>query len=211
MAFNNYGELKNELSQTLFHQRFIARYDAFTQMFEAVANARLRVLPMETMVPLTTVNGDVELPADYLQWRTVRPTLPASSDAVTFHRPYDEIDYVHPAYLPPIGRGFTRLFTIEGNTFKVRPVDDRVGAYELHYYQKIPTLIGSDLNTNWLLQEYPDIYLFGLMLQASANGRNVEMSQLYKAWRDEIFAEIKQRYALTTGATSATVRTAEYM
>jgi len=211
MAFNNYGELKNEVSQTLFHQRFIARYDAFTQMFEADANARLRVLPMETMVPLTTINGDAALPADYLQWRTVRPTLPSLPDALTFHPPYDELDYVHPAYLPPVGRGFNRLFTIEGNAFKARPVDDRVGAYELHYYQKIPTLIGSDINSNWLLQEYPNVYLFGLMLQASANQRNTEMAQLYKAWRDEIFAEIKQRYALTTGVTSATVRTAEYL
>jgi hypothetical protein len=211
MAFENYGELKNELSQTLFHQRFVARYDAFTQMFEAVANARLRVLPMETTALLTTVNGDVALPADYLQWRTVRPTLAAPTDALTFHPPYDELEYVHPAYLPPVGRGFNRLFTIEGNTFKVRPVDDRPDAYELHYYQKIPTLVGADLNTNWLLQEYPDIYLFGLMLQASANQRNSEMAQLYKAWRDEIFVEIKQRYALTTGATSAQVRTAEYL
>jgi hypothetical protein len=211
MAFENYGELKSELSQTLFHQRFVARYDAFTQMFEAVANARLRVLPMETMALLTTVNGDVALPADYLQWRTVRPTLPSPPDTLTFHPPYDELEYVHPAYLPPVGRGFNRLFTIEGNIFKVRPVDDRVEAYELHYYQKIPTLVGGDLKTNWLLQEYPDIYLFGLMLQASANGRNAEMAQLYKAWRDEIFVEIKQRYALTTGATSATVRTAEYL
>jgi hypothetical protein len=33
---------------------------------------------------------------------------------------------------------------------------------------------------------------------------------LYKARRDEIFAEITQLSALTTGATSQSVRTAEY-
>ena len=207
---SNYGELKNELSDLLFNQRFIARYDRFTRFFEADANSRLRVLPMETTALLTTVNGDVALPTDYLLWRSVRPTFPASPPVPTFHPPYDELDYVHPAYLPPVGRGYDRLFTIEGNTFKVRPVDDRVGAYELHYYQKIPTLVGADSNSNWLLTEYPNAYLFGLMVEAASDGRNAEMAQLYKARRDEVFAQIIQRYALTTGASSPSVRTAEY-
>ena len=207
---SNYGELKAELSDLLFNQRFIARYDRFTRSFEADANSRLRVLPMEASVLLTTVGGDVALPADYLLWRTVRPTLPGSPPVPTFHPPYDELDYVHPAYLPPVGRGFDRLFTIEGNTFKVRPVDDRTGAYDFHYYQKIPTLVGNNSNSNWLLTEYPNVYLFGLMVEAAGDGRNLEMAQLYKARRDEVFAEIIQRYALTTGASSPSVRTAEY-
>lgn len=211
MPFSNYGELKSELSETLFHQRFLARYDSFTKLFEASANSRLRVLPMEAVVLLTTTLGEVALPTDYITWRTVRPTFATSSPVTPIFRPpFDEIDYVHPAYLPPVGRGFDRLFTIEGNTFKARPVDDRVGAYEFHYYRKLPTLIGNDLNTNWLLTEYPNAYLFGLMTEAVANGRNLEMAQLEKARRDEVFQEIIQRYALTTGATSATVRTAEY-
>ena len=199
---SNYGELKSELSDLLFNQRFIARYDRFTRSFETDANSRLRVLPMETSVPLTTVNGDVALPADYLTWRTVKPTT----------TPYiDELDYVHPAYLP--ATQYNRrppLFTIVGSTFKARPVDDRAGAYELHYYAKIPTLVGSNTNTNWLLTEYPNVYLFGLMVEAASDGRNVEMAQLYKARRDEVFQEIIQRYALTTGATSPTVRTGTY-
>ena len=112
-------------------------------------------------------HGDVALPADYLTWRTVRPTLPRSP-VRRLPPPFDELDYVHPAYLPPVQHnGFRPLFTIEGNTFKVRPVDDRAGAYEFHYYQKIPTLVGTDLNTNWLLTEYPNAYLFGLMVEAA--------------------------------------------
>jgi len=124
--------------------------------------------------------------------------------------PYKELEYVHPAYLPPVGRGFDRLFTIEGNTFKVRPVDDRADAYELHYYGKVPTVVGANTTTNWLLTEYPNAYLFGVMTELAAVQRNAEMAQLYKARRDETFQEIIQRYAMTTGATSAKVRTAEY-
>jgi hypothetical protein len=211
MAISTYGDLKAELSAYMFHQRFVARYDNCTGNFERAANRRLRVRPMEATVLLTTVNGDVNLPDDYLVWRTVRPIFAAGSpDALMLHPPYDEIDYVHPAYLPPVGRGYDRLFTIEGNTFKVRPVDDRTGAFEFHYYRKIPTITGNDGNSNWLLQEYPDVYLFGLLTELAALGRNAEMAQLYKARRDEVFAEIIQLSALTTGATSPQVRTGEY-
>lgn len=204
MAFNSYGELKAELTRELFHQRFLADYDKFTTLFEASANARLRVRPMEHAVSLSTVGGEVALPADYILWRTIRPT------ASTRPPYYDELEYVHPAYLPRTSViGYPALFTIEGNTLKTRPVDD-VNAFEFHYYRKIPTLTGSDANTNWLLAAHPNAYLFGLVTEAAAHGRNAEMAQLYKARRDEIFAEIIQVTALTTGATSPSVRTAEY-
>ena len=170
MSISNYGELKQKLSRYLFNQRFLADYDDYTTMFEADANSRLRVLPMEASVLLTTVSGDVALPADYLLWRTVRPTLTATPGP-TFHQPFAELDYVHPAYLPPVGRGYNHLFTIEGNTFKARPVDDRTGAYEFHYYQKVPTLVDAttgNLATNWLLTEYPNAYLFGVITELAA-------------------------------------------
>jgi hypothetical protein len=205
MAFANYGQLKAEINDKLFHQRFLSNYDSFTTTFERAANRRLRVRQMEAVATLTTTNGEVALPADYLVWRTIRP------NAVT-RWPWDELEYVHPAYFPPIsvtlGR-IPRLFTIEGGQFKTRPIDD-VNPYEFHYYRAIPSLVGDNANNNWLLTEYSDAYLFGMLTEASAHGRNLEMAQLYKARRDETFQEIIQRYAMTTGATSAKVRTAEY-
>jgi hypothetical protein len=206
MAFSNYGDLKTELSAKLFHSRFLAQYDGFTQLFEASANARLRVRQMEAVASLTTSSGEVALPTDYLLWRTILPTT------ITTYPWREELEYVHPAFLPATTgtAGYPpRLFTIEGNTLKIRPIDD-VNAYEFHYYRKIPTLIGDNSNTNWLLGAYPNAYLFGLMTEAMAHGRNAEGAQLYKARRDEIFAEITQLSALTTGATSQSVRTAEY-
>ena len=212
MAISNYGELKSELSAYLFHQRLANRYDNCTGLFETAVNSRLRVLPMEAVALLTTVSGSVALPTDYITWRTVRPIYAHGSPVTpTWRPPFTELEYVHPAYLPPVGRGIDQLFTIEGNTFKARPANDTADAYEFHYYQKIPKLAGSDTNTNWLLTEYPNAYLFGVITELAAIMRNAEMAQLYKARRDETFQEIIQRYALTTGATSPTVRTAEYI
>ena len=211
---SNYGELKTELSGELFHSRLVARYDQYTKRFEADANAVLRMRQQEASVLLTTVGGEVNLPTDYLVWRTVLPkyqnAAPAQGGWVLTNPRLAELDYVHPAYLPPIGYGRDRVFTIEGTKFKVRPVDDRAQAFELHYYQKLPTITGNDANTNWLLTEYPNAYLFGLMTEAMTSQRNLEAATLYKQRRDEVLAEAKKLSSLTTGATSPHMRSAEY-
>ena len=207
---SNYSELKSELSAYLFHQRLANRYDNCTRMFEAAANRRLRVYPMEAVDLLTTVNGVTALPSEYLAWRTV---------LWTGRTPFAELDYVHPAYLQStyveLEHGNPKLFTIEGTgnnatspNVKIRPVNDTANAYEFHYYHRIPSIV--DNARNWLLDSWPDAYLFGVLTELSAVQRNAEMAQLYKARRDETFAEIIQLSALTTGATSSKVRTAEY-
>jgi len=202
MAISNYGELKAELSAYLFHQRLANRYDNCTQLFETSANSRLRVLPMEASTLLTTASGTVALPSDYITWRTVK--YPSRRD-------YGELDYVHPAYLPSVQLNRRPpVFTIEGSNFITRAIDDAAGAWEFHYYQKIPTLVGANAATNWLIAEYPNAYLFGVLTELFAAQRTAEAAQLYKARRDETFQEIIQRYAMTTGATSPAVRTAEY-
>jgi hypothetical protein len=199
MAYADYGALKAALSTTLFHQRFVADYDNATVQFEASANRRLRVRQMEASASLTTINGEVALPTDYLLWRTVLPAAYPGDD---------ELDYVHPAYLEQAGD--RKVFTIEGTKFKARPIDDTTDAYEFHYYQKIPTLTTSDTTSNWLLAAYPDLYKFGVLVELFGLGRNVDGAQLYKARRDEVLAEIIQLSALTTGASSPAARASEY-
>jgi hypothetical protein len=194
----NYGDLKAELTAYLTHARYAPRYDRATKFFENVVNRRLRVLPMQTVAMLTTLNGQVALPADYILWR-----------AVLYNDDPDQpLDYVHPAHLK---QRTTKLFTIEGDTFKTNPVDDTVGIYGFHYFQKIPTIIGGELDTNWLLDRHSDAYLFGVLTELFAFARNVEAATLWKQRRDEVFQEIITAYALSTGADSSTVReTAEY-
>lgn len=212
-VISNYGTLKAELSAYLFHQRLANRYDSCVNLFEIAANTRLRVRQMETQTFLQTdIAGNVALPADYLVWRTVlqdNPSIPAAPGRQI------ELDYVHPAYLKSTNierAGRPKLFTIEGPTLIVRPPDVNA-VINIHYYGKIPSIVVSpvsDAADNWLILEYPNAYLYGVLTELSAAQRNAEMAQLYKSRRDEAFQEITQLSALTTGATSPQVRTAEY-
>lgn len=196
MLITNFGDLKAKLSSYMFHSRQAPDYDLMTSNFERAANRRLRVRQQEAASTLTTVDGVADLPADYLLWRTI----------IWGTDPDDELEYVHPAFLGKT-QPRKKLFTIEGNKFKTNPVDDTADKYQFHYYQKIPTITGTnDLATNWLLDEYPDAYEYGCVFELAAIGRNLEMAQLYKQRRDEVLTEIIYLSSLTTGATSSAVR-----
>ena len=145
----------------------------------------------EAATALTPSSGAAALPADYLAWRRVTWT----------GSPRVELQYVHPSYLqaayPSTPSARPRVFTIEGSTLKIRPVD--ATALEFDYFQKIPAL-SDGAATNWLLALHPDLYLFGALVEAEMFGVNDERAPLWKARRDEIFDEIEKLSNKTRGA-----------
>ena len=191
MAITTYAELQTAIGNWLDHSLFSARSPEFIALFEAGANRRLRVRQMETSTNLTPSSGSATLPTDYLSWRRVTWT---GSERV-------ELQYVHPSYLqaayPTSPSDTPRIFTIEGSTLKVRPVD--ATAVEFDYFQKVPAL--TDVaTTNWLLTAHPDLYLFGSLVEAEMFGVNDERAAGWLARRDEIFDEIEKLSNKTRGA-----------
>ena len=197
MSITSYAELQAAIGNWLDHSLFTARIPEFIALFEACANRRLRVRQQETTTNLTPdVNGNATLHADYLALRRVTWT----------GSPRVELQYVHPSYLqaayPSTPADVPRIFTIEGSTLKVRPLDQT--ALEISYFQKIPALATTD--PNWLLTAHPDLYLFGSMVEAEAFGVNDERAPLWKARRDEIFDEIDKLNNKTRGGDPGAAR-----
>jgi hypothetical protein len=193
MSIATYAELRTAVENWLDHTLFTARVPEFIALFEAAANRRLRVRQQEASSALTPSFGTAALPNDYLAWRRVTWT----------GAPRVELQYVHPSYLqaayPSSPADVPRIFTIEGSTLKVRPVDG--AALEFDYFQKIPALSsGADSGTNWLLAAHPDLYLFGALVEAEMFGVNDERAPVWKARRDEIFDEIEKLSNKTRGA-----------
>jgi hypothetical protein len=191
MSITTYSELESAIEAWLDHTLFTARVPDFIALFEAAANRRLRVRQMETIAPLTPSSGAAALPSDYLAWRRVTWT----------GSPRVELEYVHPSWLqaayPTAPADVPRVFSIEGSTLKVRPVDDT--ALEFDYYAKVPAL-SDGAPTNWLLAAHPDLYLFGSLVEAEMFGVNDERAPSWKARRDEIFDEIERLSNKSRGA-----------
>jgi hypothetical protein len=195
MALSTYADLKGAIANWLARDDLSPYLDDFVTLFEAAANRRLRVRQMETSANLTPSNGAISLPADYLAWR--RLTWTGSTRR--------ELEYVHPSYLqaayPTTPTNLPNVFTIEGPTLKIRPVDGT--ALELDYWQKIPPLSSG---VNWLYGAHPDLYLFGSLVEAEAFNRNVDSGGVWKARRDELFDEIEALSRSTIASAAIRVR-----
>jgi hypothetical protein len=191
MSITTYAQLQSAIASWLARSDLTATIPDFITLFEAAANRRLRVRQMEATASLTPASGAAALPADYLAWRRLTWT---GSNRV-------ELAYVEPSYLqaayPSSPSDTPRIFTIEGASLKIRPVDGT--ALEFLYYQKIPPLADGN-PANWLLTAHPDLYLFGALAEAQMFAVDPDKAALWKGRRDELFEEINLLSNKTRGA-----------
>jgi len=190
VSITNYTELQSAIAAWMIRSDLTSVIPDFIALFEATANRRLRVRQQETATSLTPSSGTATLPTDYLAWR--RMTWNGATAR--------ELEYVHPTYLramyPTAPSDIPRMWTVEGSSVLVRPVDDT--ALSFLYYAKVPALSGS-ATTNWLLTAHPDLYLFGSLVEAQAYVIDPEKAALWKLRRDELFDEIVRLDAKTQG------------
>lgn len=83
------------------------------------------------------------------------------------------------AALPP---DLLELIAIGGRgpaEFQVGPLTismpGRAGDYPGQYYARLPSITCNPTATNWLLQRYPTIYLYGVAVQAARHLRDTEL------------------------------------
>jgi hypothetical protein len=203
MALDTYANLQDALNGWRSDTLFTTRIPDFITLFEAQANRVLRTSFQETTSSLTPSSGTASLPADYLLWRRLTWT----------GDPYNELEYVQPSYFQAtyptsISSGNSTnvpgIFTIEGSTIRIKPVDSANTALTLDYYAKIPALSVTN-TTNWLLTSHPDIYLFGALCEAELFGMNDERAPMWKARRDEGIEQLQRLSTRSKGVGGARV------
>jgi hypothetical protein len=85
--------------------------------------------------------------------------------------------------------GRPKLYAITGGQIEVWPSPDTSYTGELYYYAKINSLSDA-VSTNWVLQYYPDAYLYGSLIHSapylSDDQRTTVWAALYKSATDGI-------------------------
>jgi hypothetical protein len=141
----------------------------FVVLFESNVNTEgaLRTQFNRTSVSLPTVAGQnyVSTPSDYLGVDTM--VLTKSGGGFETLKPYGSpfqmyTDYPNAAVTTGQPKGFVNLVS----KLELAPTPDAVYANTLYYYQKVPPLVTN--TTNWLMTNFPQIYLFGTLLAAEA-------------------------------------------
>lgn len=167
MSITTYAELQTAIASWLNRAgdtTITTPATDFIDLFESKVLRKLRVRQMEARDTATLTAG------------TATIALPTSPDAFLEMRnlklntnPVTQLQYVTPNQLYSTWLGSTsgtpKVFTVSDSAIIFGPTPDSAYTVEMWFYQ-FDALSGSN-TTNWLLTDFPDIYLYGSLVEAS--------------------------------------------
>lgn len=160
MAITSYATLQTELSNYTHRTDLSAEYDTWIGLVESELNLELRTRQQIIATTLSATTNTVALPADFLQMRNLE--LATS--------PIEPLRFVtseqRDLYDRQASTGKPRLYDIVGSNLILSPTPDQTYTLNIEYYAKIPALPTNA--TNWLITNFPHVYLYGCLAQAGA-------------------------------------------
>jgi hypothetical protein len=177
MAITTYAQLKTATANWLDRTDLTDRIPEFIELAEANFNRVIRQPDMITKNDSYSIAGQyTTLPTDTLE--IIRIVVDAD--------PVITLEYLTPEELSErratlSGTGKPYFFTIIGgssNQLEVLRSPDQTYTSSIVYYTRIAALV-NDSDTNWLLTDHPDIYLFGTLVEAEPYLKNDERVALW--------------------------------
>lgn len=170
-----------------------ANVDNYILLVESRINRKLKVSDMSarSVVDLTTTDPDQEyfqLPDDFGGLRDIEVNVDGGSRR--------SATYVNPEQMNSltsnqnISNASTAkiYYSIVARQIQIFPAQQN-GFLEIIYYQRIMNLNSTDPN-NWISDEFPDVYIHGIVQEISAFVKDGDAFKIWKARFDEALDEI---------------------
>lgn len=164
MSISTYSELQTAVANWLEDSNLTSRIPEFISLAEAMLNRKLRLLHQEVEATSNYDPSDAsrypDLPTNYIELFDIRIKATGEDDAYYIPLRYIAPDRIYEKYHQTAGKPV--WYTIR-NAIELDRLPDVVYVLRMHYLKRWD--IANDL-TNWLLTNYPDIYLYSTLLQA---------------------------------------------
>lgn len=187
MPITSYTELKAAIANWQHRTvgSFTARIPEFVALFEASANAtlRLRENEIETGLTATPSSSFIALPADHQA--PVSLKLAATPRRLVFKTP-DRLPW-HPSPGP------SERWTVKDSRLQTERDADQAYAYTFRYHRTFA--LSETAVTNALLARYPNLYLYGSLLEAAPYVRDLGLIGLWQARYDRASGELERAEA----------------
>jgi len=159
MAITTYDELKASIAKWLNRDDLTAVIPDFIALAEAQIARDIRHWRQEKRVT-TSVNEQYEnLPNDWLEMIQIQLTAGGSLQAISASELQGRKEVSLTANKP-------KYYRLTSDQIELYPAPDQPYEASMQYYARVPAL--SDAETfNWILTEYPDIYLYGSLVHAA--------------------------------------------
>jgi len=181
MAITNYTNLQSTIADYLNRSDLTSIIPVFVQLAEAQMNRDIRHYEMEARSTGVQDAGDeyMQVPSTWLenirahvQGTGTTPLDLISRAAMADKRAGAEDMAGRPEY-----------YCMADGQFQLYPTPDSEYTIELLFYEKIPDLASN--STNWLLEEAPDVYLYGSLIHSAPylqeDERAMVWAQMYAA------------------------------
>ena len=176
MAISTYTELKASIANFLNRDDLTATIPDFISLAESSINNEIRHWRMETRAETTLDGQFTGIPTDWLS--TIRFHLTGNGTSSLEFMSLATIQNSRAARNDSAGTPTN--YSLNSGQFELMPTPDGEQSAILMYYAKIPTLSDSN-ETNWLLTNYPDIYLYGALLHSAPYLKEDERAQTWAA------------------------------
>ena len=168
MALSNFGELKTAIASWLNRSDLAATIPDFVKLAEADIRRDVRVQAMESLTTGTLTGETLAHPTGYIEAR--RLTLDGHVYEYRIPSDYTEAvrvsstEYVYTS----IGSNFYILNGANGDSYALT-------------YSAAFAALSADSDTNWLLTNVPDVYLFASLRWGAVYLRDTEATTTYLA------------------------------
>lgn len=201
MAIQTYDDLIANVAGWLNRGDLAAVIPTFVSLFEAQFNKdpRGRIQKSVVISSADIANELSPVPSDYIQMQNLRipgsQSNPDGLDLLTSQQ-------VGQFRLRYNVAGEPLYYAIIGAQLRLLPIPDQQYTFEMEYFSKLPAL-GTSNETNWLLADHPDIYLYGSLLQAEPYLKNDERIPVWRGLYDSAMEALNTTddRALFSGAT----------
>jgi hypothetical protein len=188
MAITNYGELKSAIGDFLNRSDLTSVIPTFIDFAEAEFNRNLRVRQMVTRAEAVIDTRFSAVPADFIE---------AKDLVIVTGNPVTPLQFVTQQEMAQLrstsitSAGKPLYFSVVGGQFEMCPTPDGEYSLEMSYFGQIDALV-DDSDTNWLLREYPDIYLYTSLMHSAPYLKDDERitvwAQLASKAKEELLA-----------------------
>ena len=188
MAIGTYAELKTAVANWLDRDDLTDRIPEFIALAEARMNRVLRLRMMESKYTASTVASqrNYALPTGYIQMRNFQINT----------SPVTPLQYVSPEIYDRLWGGSTggtpQFYTIIANEIQLGPIPGSVLTMEMLFYKKITALSAAN-QTEQMLTDNPDIYLYGALLEAEPFIMNDERVGLWAKGFQQAVADLQEQ------------------
>lgn len=185
MSITSYNILRTTVADWLNRSDLTAAIPTFIALAEAKFNRDLRTRHQIKRSTATLTSQFITLPTDWVEAANIQLNT----------SPIKVLEYVTSSQADRIsannyGNTNAEVYTIVGTQLEVVPAVATNTEIEMTYYSKIPALSSTNA-TNWLLTEWPDLYLYGALSNAAPYLREDERLATWKNMVGQLTEEVR--------------------